>query len=384
MTTKSRFALLSALAATPAFAAPFLAIGDNAELFLTARSEARYEDNLTFASGGRDTPTIQDTIFEFAPGLELNFGKSSLTKGSVAYSQRFTTYTDHSDLNEVLANLFAKSTYEGSKLRLDLNFSFNEQFQNNRDLAGTGASLIRSDVYTAGGNAEVSLTQKSKVGVGVQYDSTQYIGKSAAGLLDRETYVVPVNYYFAVQPKLDLSLGVQYRGTQVNIPNNDYMDVYVNVGARGEFTPKLLGSFSVGFNSRSGEATNSDSDGIGLKAALTYVFTQKTQFTLDASNDFSTGASGGRQEKASLSLGARSKIAEEFSTFASLGLEQTSFQGSDRDDTFISARLGVSYTFNKYLSFDTSYSHFNNASAGKNGNADFDANIVSISANIRY
>ena len=383
MITKSRLALLSAIAATPAFAAPFLAIGDNAELFLTARSEARYEDNLTFASGDRDTPTIQDTVFEFAPGLELTFGKSSLTKGSVVYSERFTAYTDHSDLNEVLANFFAKSTYEGSKLRLDLNLSFSEQFQNNRDLAGTGASLIRSDFYTAGGNAEVNLTQKSKVGVGLQYDSTQYVG-TAVGLLDRETYVVPVNYYFAVQPKLDLSLGVQYRGTQVNIPNNDYMDVYVNVGARGEFTPKLLGSFSVGFNSRSGEAANSDSDGIGLKAALTYVYTQKTQFTLDASNDFGTGASGGRQEKASLSLGARSKIAEEFSAFTSLGLEQTSFQGSDRDDTFISARLGVSYTFNKYLSFDTSYSHFNNASAGKQGNADFEANIVSISANVRY
>ncbi len=383
MITKSRLALLSAIAATPAFAAPFLAIGDNAELFLTARSEARYEDNLTFASGGRDTPTIQDTVFEFAPGLELTFGKSSLTKGSVGYYERFTAYTDHSDLNEVLANFFAKSTYEGSKLRLDLNLSFSEQFQNNRDLAGTGASLIRSDFYTAGGNAEVNLTQKSKVGVGLQYDSTQYVG-TAVGLLDRETYVVPVNYYFAVQPKLDLSLGVQYRGTQVNIPNNDYMDVYVNVGARGEFTPKLLGSFSVGFNSRSGEAANSDSDGIGLKAALTYVYTQKTQFTLDASNDFGTGASGGRQEKASLSLGARSKIAEEFSAFTSLGLEQTSFQGSDRDDTFISARLGVSYTFNKYLSFDTSYTHFNNASAGKQGNADFEANIVSISANVRY
>lgn len=378
MTTKSRLALLSALAATPAFAAPFLAIGDNAELFLTARSEARYEDNLTFLSSNE----LQDTIFEFAPGVELTFGKSSLTKGTVAFSERFTAYTDNSHLNEVLANFFAKSTYEGSKLRLDLNASFNEQFQNNRDLAGTGASLVRSDVYTAGGNAELSLTKKSKVGVGLQYDSTQYVG--VFGLLDRDTYVVPVNYYFAVKPKLDLSLGVQYRATQVDIKDNDYMDTYVNVGARGEFTPKLLGSFSVGFNSRSGDAANSDSDGIGLKAALTYVFTQKTQFTLDASNDFGTGAGGGRQEKASISLGARSKIAEDFSAFSSLGLEQTSFQGSDRDDTFISARVGVSYTYNKYLSFDTSISHFDNASAGKQGNADFDANIVSISANVRY
>ncbi len=379
MTTKSRLALLSALAATPVFAAPFLAIGDNAELFLTARSEARYEDNLTFLSSNE----LQDTIFEFAPGVELTFGKSSLTKGTVAFSERFTAYTDNSYLNEVLANFFAKSTYEGSKLRLDLNASFNEQFQNNRDILGqTDASLVRSDVYTAGGNAELSLTKKSKVGVGLQYDSTQYVG--VFGLLDRDIYVVPVNYYFAVKPKLDLGLGVQYRATQVAIKDKDYMDTYVNVGARGEFTPKLLGSFSVGFNSRSGDAANSDSDGIGLKAALTYVFTQKTQFTLDASNDFGTGATGVRQEKASISLGARSKIAEDFSAFSSLGLEQTSFQGFDRDDTFISARVGVSYTYNKYLSFDTSISHFDNASAGKQGNADFDANIVSISANVRY
>ncbi len=383
MTTKSRLALLSTLAATPAFAAPFLAIGDNAELFLTARTEARYEDNLTFASGDVGNPTIDDTIFEFVPGVELTFGKSSLTKGSLVFFERFTAYSDNSDLNETLANFIAKSTYEGAKLRLGLNASFKEQFQNNRDLAGTGAALIRSDDYAAGGNAEVSVTEKSKVGVGVQYDATDYIDGSAV-LVDRETYTVPVNYYFAVQPKLDLSLGVQYRVTQVDVSNGDYEDVYVNVGARGEFTPKLLGSFSLGYNSRTGDASNSDNDGLGLQAGLTYVYTLKTQFTLDASNDFSTGASGGGQEKSSLILGARSKIAEDLSAFASVGYEKTDFANVDREDTFISARVGLSYILNQYVSFDASYSHYDNASDGASGNADFDANIVSLSANLRY
>jgi len=382
MTTKSRLALLSTLAATPAFAAPFLAIGDNAELFLTARSDFRFEDNLTFASGSATSPVIDDSIFEFVPGVELTFGKSSLTKGSVVFFERFTAYTDNSDLNEALANFIAKSTYEGAKLRLDLNASFKELFQNNRDVAGTGVSLIRSDVAAAGGKAELSVTDKSKVGLGLQFDSTDYLG--SLGLVDRESYTVPVNYYFEVQPKLDLSLGVQYRATQVDLANNDYEDVFVSVGARGEFTPKLLGSVAVGYNSRTGDAANSDSDGLGLQAGLTYVYTLKTQFTLDANNDFGTGAGGGGQEKASISLGARSRIAEDFSVFASVGYEKTDFLNVDREDTFISASVGLSYVFNQYLSFDASYSHYDNASDGRFGNADFDANIVSIGASLRY
>ncbi len=382
MITKRRLAVLSTLAATPAFAAPFLAIGDNAELFLTARTEVRFEDNLTFASGSATSPIIDDTIIEFVPGLELTFGKSSLTKGSLVFFERFTAYSDNSDLNDTLANFIGKSTYEGAKLRLDLNASFKEQFQNNRDVAGTGASLLRSDVAAAGAKSELSVTDKSKVGVGFQYDSTDYL--SARGLVDRESYTVPVNYYFEVQPKLDLSLGVQYRVTQVDVSNSDYEDVFVSVGARGEFTPKLLGSFAVGYNSRTGDAANSDSDGLGLQAGLTYVYTLKTQFTLDASNDFGVGAAGGGQEKGSISLGARSKIAEDFTVIASVGYEKTDFLGIDREDTFISARIGFSYIFNQYVSFDASYSHYDNASDGRLGNADFDANIVSLSASLRY
>ncbi len=65
MITKRRLVLLSSLSAAPAFAAPFLAIGDNAELFLTGRTEVRYEDNVTFSSSDE----LEDEAFEVTPGV---------------------------------------------------------------------------------------------------------------------------------------------------------------------------------------------------------------------------------------------------------------------------------------------------------------------------
>jgi len=238
MTTKSRLALLSSLAATPAFAAPFLAIGDNAELFLTARTEARYEDNVTYSSDAE----IEDEAFEFVPGFDLTFGKNSLTTGLFSFSERFINYSEHTEFNEELANALFKATYEGAKLKLDVDASFKELNQNSRD-AILKDRLVRSDVTSAGVTGELAVTEKSKVGAGFRYGRTDY---RTEGFVDRDTYTVPVNYYFAIAPKIDLSAGVQYRKTDVE-SGSDSDEIYYNVGARGDFTAKLSGTFSVGF-----------------------------------------------------------------------------------------------------------------------------------------
>lgn len=382
MTTKSRLALLSSLAAMPAFAAPFLAIGDNAELFVTARTEARYEDNLTFASKN----LIDDFIFEFAPGVELTFGKSSLTKGSVVLYERFLSYLENTENNTELANVIATTTYEGSKLTVRVNGSFRELAQNSRDLAGL--AIVRTDVSTLGATAEVSITEKSKVGVGGSYSDAQYVKDNPAyGLKDSSSITVPVNYYFAVRPKLDLSAGVQLRSTTVDGPSNDSDDIFYNVGARGEFTPKLLGSFAVGFNVRDGETNAADDESVGVKAGLTYLYSVKTQFTVDLSNDFDTAATGAAQEKSSVSVGVRSSIAADLSAFASLGYENVDYSTVNREDDFYTGRVGLTYTLNQYISLDAGYNFYINRSSTPNNAAtgpSFIANVFSISATARY
>jgi hypothetical protein len=377
MITKRRLALLSALSATPAFAAPFLAIGDNAELFLTARTEVRYEDNVTFASDTAGDPALEDEVFEVSPGAELVFGKNSLTKGQFGAFEKITSYSDENQLNSNLTNLIFNSRYDGAKLDLSANASFRELNQNSRDLRGP--ILVRRDAYSASLNSEYSVTEKSKVGLAGRYDRTQY---KSNFFVDQKNYTVPVNYYFAITEKVDLSAGAQYRQSDVNAVNADSEDYYFNVGARGEFTAKLSGQFTVGYVTRDPEAPGVDSEGsIGFKAGLAYAYSPKTTFTLDLSNDFETDASAFSTETSSISLGVTTSLTAALQATAILGYSKYDYINVSREDDYFVGGISFTYVLNEHVNFDAGYSiNDNDSDAG----ASFTANVVRVAANFRY
>jgi hypothetical protein len=374
MKNKRPLALLTTLAATPAFAAPFLAIGENAELFLTATTSVRFEDNIDFSSVNEES----DEIFEFTPGAELIFGKSSLTSGSLAIYERFIAYSDNTKFNDELFNAVFKSTYDGAKLSLRTNASYRELNQTTQDVQ----AIIASTEVAAGANAELALTEKSKVGAGFQYDQRDY---DPAVLADRTTYTVPVNYYFAIRPKLDVSAGVRYRSVDVDQAFSDSDDFYFNVGARGEFTPKLTGNFSIGYTLRDADTApgvDGDDTLLGFSAGLAYAYSPKTQITLDASNDFDTASNGGGQEKSSISLGANSFVSPSLSLRSSITYQQIDYIGFARTDDYVIFNVGATYILNEHVNFAASYSHYNNDSDF--ALSEFSANVLSLSANFRY
>ncbi len=374
MITKRRLALLSAMASTPVFAAPFLAIGDNAELFLTARTEVRYEDNVTFSP---DSAQIEDEVFEFAPGFELLFGKNSLTKGSVSFYERFIAYSDHTRFNDELANFFFRSTYDGAKLKINTSASFQELNQNSRD-ANLEGRLVRRDVTSAGVSGELAVTEKSKVGSGLRYSKTDY---KLSSFTDRETYSVPVNYYFAITPKVDLSAGIQYRNNDIDAADRDSEEIFYNVGARGDFTPKLTCSFKIGYATRDPEVGD-NSDTLGIDVALAYAYSPKTSFTLTAGNDFQSSSSGTGQEVASVGLGVTSAIRPGLNAVANIGYQQIEYIGQDREDDYLTGMVGLTYTVNQHMSVEAYYNILDNSSDEEF--AEFTANIISIAANFRY
>lgn len=373
MKNKRPLALLTTLAATPAFAAPFLAIGENAELFLTASTSVRFEDNIDYAPSGAER---SDEIFEFTPGLELVFGKSSLTRGSLSIYERFIAYSNNTQFNDQLFNAVFSSTYDGAKLSVKTNASYRELSQTTQDVQ----AIIGSTRVAAGVGGELALTEKTKIGVGFQYDNHDY---DPPALADRTTYTVPVNYYFAIRPKLDLSAGVRYRKTDVSQGNPDSEDFFFNVGARGEFTPKLTGSFNIGYTIRDTEGGSDDSL-LGFDAGLAYAYSPKTQITLDASNDFDTGSAGNNQEKSSITLGASSMISPAFSLRSSITYQHIDYVGvgGGRTDDYVIFSAGATYILNQHINFAASYSHYNNSS--NNGPSEFSANVLSLSANFRY
>ncbi len=376
MITKRRLALLSALATAPAFAAPFLAIGDNAELFLTARTEARYEDNLFLTSNDEES----DVIFEFVPGAEVVFGKNTSTKGKLALFERLTSYSDNSDLNEELFNGRFDSAYEGAKLTLKTNASYQELFQNSRDNLTNNATLVRRDITNGGVNGEYALTEKSKLGTGVTYNEIDY---KTTGFAGQDSIYVPVSYYFAVRPKLDLSGTFSYRDTSVEGANNDSQDLSYLVGARGQFTAKLTGTASAGYTVRDRE-TGKNSSLLGVKSGLIYAYSPKTNLTLDLSNDFETGADASGIKVSSATFGVRSDITTALSAFASFSYNIYDYAygaAVNREDDFINFTLGGRYIYNEYLNFDAGYSLSDNSS---NTGPEFTQNLFRFAANFRY
>jgi hypothetical protein len=171
MKNSIRFLLLTASAAVGCQAAPFMAVGDGAELFATGVVGVRWDDNILLASDAPPAPGLpsgkmSDTIFEITPGLELDFGKNAQTQGSLTLADSFTQYSDHSKYN---TNLFAGdfvAKFDDGKMKLGGNLSYHELNQNTVDVRG----LIRRDVANAGANGEVSVSDITAVGAAVTFN----------------------------------------------------------------------------------------------------------------------------------------------------------------------------------------------------------------------
>jgi hypothetical protein len=353
-------------------AAPFLAIGDSSELFLTATTGVRFEDNVLLTENNQ----LDDVALEFTPGIELVFGKGSLYSGSFAVQEKFTEYLDNDSLSSNLSAYIFNSTYAGSKLKGSFGASFREIEQNNRNIANA-ATLTRRDVSNVSVKGELAITEKSKVGAAVTYGDTNY---RTAGFNDTASYSVPVNYYFAITPKVDLSAGVRYRETEIT-GASDYTDIYYNVGARGDFTSKLTGSFTVGLTERDPEV-GADRSMLGLDFDLSYAFSPKTVGKLTVGNDFDSSSAGGTsQEVFNVGLSANTQVSANFSAGASLSYQNADYS-TGREDDFITLGLNASYVFNQHITGVVAYSYQDNDSTVAGGS--FKANVLSVSAVFRY
>lgn len=109
---------------------------------------------------------------------------------------------------------------------------------------------------------------------------------------------MPINFYYKWTEKVELSVGYRYRDYQTQI-GEDSTDHYLNVGARGKFSPKLTGEFTVGVTQRK-LAKGGDDTMLGLEANLAYEISPKTSLELRASNAPDTSPQGLQQKNFSL------------------------------------------------------------------------------------
>jgi polysaccharide biosynthesis protein VpsM len=369
-----RLVLITASIAAVGRAAPFMAVGDGAELFATGVLGVRADDNILLSKSAKS-----DVIFDVAPGLELDFGKNAQLQGSVTLVDAFALYLDHNELNTNLFSGDFVAKYDDSKTKMGFNAGYHEENQNTVDVRAVNGRLIRRDITTAGANAEVGISEITSVGGAVDYVHENY---HPAGYVDSDTLTVPVNFYYKWTPKLDLSLGYRYRDYQASSGAPDSTDHFFSIGARGEFSPLLTGKLAVGYTKRNTTGFG-DQSLFGIDSSFAYEFTPKTTLQLGVTNDFGTSPTGQQQKNLTINTLVTSKLTEEWSVNGGVSYRRISY--ASRTDDYWEGTLGAAYTWSANIRIVGSYVYRTyKVGDARLSASEFDNNVFSVAANLRY
>jgi polysaccharide biosynthesis protein VpsM len=361
-----RSGLLAAVLPALAPAAPFMAVGDGAELFLTGSLGVRSDDNI-FLSAKAES----DLIFDIAPGILLEFGKNAQLKGSLSLTDTFSNYSDNSSLNTQLFSGAFRSNYDDGKLKMGFNVSYSELNQNSVDIRG----LTRRDVFNVGGNSEVEVSQLTKISAGISFNHENYKRRNYT---DSDSLEVPLNVFYKWTDKTDLGVGYRYRDYKVDI-GSDSTDHFFNVGARGEFSPKLKGRFAIGLSTRKLDRGGDDTL-LGVDSGFSYEISPKTSFDFSLTNDFGTSPQGQQQKNFSLGGTLSSKLSEEWSVNGGLNFRATDY--GTRTDDYAEITVGAIYTVNSNVRIVGGFTYRDYSS--DISASEFKNNVFSLSANFRY
>jgi polysaccharide biosynthesis protein VpsM len=368
-----RLTLIAVVTLTCSRAAPFLAIGDGAELFITGELGVKADDNIYLAANAEN-----DLVFNIDPGLELVFGRGAQLKGTLTLVESFTNYSDNSSLNSNLFSGDFVSNYDDGKLKMELLAKFHELNQNVfdiRSLPGLPGAFVRRDILTLGGHVEVEVSQLSSVRLALEFEDENF---KQRGYTDLQTLEVPLNWFYRWSPKTDLGFGYRYRDTSVDV-GQDSTDHFFNVGARGEYSPKLSGHVAVGLNARRLQ-NGDDETQLGLEAKLRYELSMKTSLVLGVTNDFGTGPRGEQEENFVVHLSARSRIADEWEVETALFWRSIDY--STRRDDFWEFQLGAGYIISANVRLVGGYVYRQYGSPVSS--LEFKNNVFSLGANFRY
>ncbi|GAB5560734.1 MAG: hypothetical protein SynsKO_23810 [Synoicihabitans sp.] len=363
-------------------AAPFMAVGTSAEIFVTADLELSFNDNVTLGSdvipdGATEAPNPvrDDTVWRFTPGLSYEFGRNALISGNFSYQEQIVTYSDNSDLDTNLSNVAFNARHDDGSSKTTVAASYRELNQNTVDVRLPG--LSRREVARAKFEHEMEFSAKSSVMFGLDWADTNY---ERGTLQDRVVTRVPLRYYWEASPKVDLSFGGAYRRSDTDFSRSSSDDLLVNLGARGDFTAKLKGFVRVGLVDRSLDDGRSRSS-INIQSNLTYLYSEKTTLNFGVGNDFGNSGAGENQENFDVFLGFRSEIAADFALNGRISLREIDYFSRASDD-FMQASLGGEYTVNEYFSVLGRFNFQDNDSGLATG--DFDATVFSLMAKLRY
>ena len=358
---------------------------ENAGIHATVDLGVKHDDNIYLAN----TKKVSATILSATPGVAASWGQQSLAHGALGYSETFNRYVHKTDLNVSLGNGSASFGYDNGMVNVGLAGSYQQIYQSNADVLASGRSTLIKTTLTGGSaNVETQLGSKTSLAAGGNLSDTKY---DLAGFIGNRNTTLPLNFYYKVTPKVDLSLGYSY-GSQVPTGGGaSSKDNYFNLGARGNFTAKLAGNFTVGYQTRRVGA-NPAEHLVAYTGAFDYALTAKTSSTLTVIRNFTASSLGASTKTGAYRLGLKSDLSPQWQLGTSVGYLDASYGAAvfrttgtapaQRTDHSWEGAFNATYIFTEWLTTSLSYNLRHNRSTIPG--LDFASNVFSLSASFRY
>ena len=364
----------------------------NSNFVITADANVRHDDNLFLS----DTNKVGDTIYSLSPGVVLQYGQNSLSHGSLIYNEAFTRYANKTAPNANLGFGQADFGYDNGDLNLSATAKYQQIYQNSRETAALGGQgIVRQDLFGVNASVEEHFTPKTSVKTGAIFNQTSY---KAAGLVNNQDVTVPLKFYYTVTPKVSLSTGLDYRHSQTDTPGSAGKELYYNLGARGEFTPKLSGEFSIGERKRTSETLPAENL-LSFTGSFNYDLTAKTSASLNFSRDFSTDAFGKSLKNSSYALRLSTNPTPQWQFSTGLTYQKVEYGlvsyfsnttpkttlTANRNDDYWVGDFQATYLFSNSLSTACDYTFRNNHSSTPTiPGAVFNDNLISLMLSWKY
>lgn len=369
--------------ATPS-ASALVAIGDQAGLFFNGSASARWDDNIFLDSSNEES----DLIFILSPGLELNVGTRGNSNVNLYYREDFYLYDDNSHLDSNQSNVFLESYWNQARLDLRFDASYQQLIQATPDFVLIPGQLIERDYYRANLRGEYDISDRTSVASGVNWSRIDF---QTRPFVDRDSLAVPVNFYYEMTPQVDLSLGYRFRhtdtgtfgggmfGPETSVSN--YTDHYFNVGARGEVAPKLIGEARAGFQNRDIKDGGSES-GVSFGVDFSHFTTPNSTLMAGIYRDFEVAGEGDSITATGGNLGLRHTFSHLIAGNAGVNYYERNYDRSSRKDETLDLNVGVTYSPITYVDLSAGYIYRTNSSTSDA--FEFDNNIFTVSAALRY
>ncbi len=402
---------------------PMVRLGDELDLYFTAKARVEYDDNLFLGTPANNLPDA-GTSYDLIPGLELAYGKDLPLSGSFGISRRYRTFFDRAlrNLDDEQDSYNFTALYEaGGPLRVEAAATYAETARNDDDLAllagsSIAGTLVRQTNYLQSVKAVYQFTEKTNAGLGVRHSSNRYdpVARvvvnplvdppfNTIGLRESDSWAVPLDVRYKYSEKLSVGISLEYGETDLTEarPFSDFIDTIrrqtagltLNYMATDKLDCEMrLGYLRSTYLGLTPTSARGGYDSPSFLIRLSHSTTDKVNQGLVISQDASASPNGNLSDSFQVgydlnynnSEALRSYFRATYSTSSIKGsLGNAAFLGgsalSGQDIVSANLVLGASYAPDSHWVYSANYSYSRNIEP-----RGYDVNRVSVEAALRW